>query len=211
MYNKNDVLTKGRLMDHYFTNNQDLKSEIKKLNYSFSDYNFEFISDNGVFSKDHIDYGSIFLVETFLKSDYQKGSVLDIGCGYGFIGCTIGKILDTKVTFTDINKRALHLTKLNIKNNKINGNVIESNAYENITEKFDIIITNPPVRAGKKTLLDILIGAKDHLEDNGTLYYVLRKDQGAKSIKKNLENYYKVDILGKSKGFYIFFCKSIDN
>ena len=198
-------------MDHYFTNNQNLKSEIKEINYAYNGIDFVFLSDNGVFSKDHIDYGSRLLVETVMKSKPLSGSVLDVGCGYGFIGITVGKLLDSNVTLVDVNKRALHLAKMNLDKNKVVGKIVESDAYENIPDKYDYIITNPPVRAGKKVLLDILIGAKEHLNNNGILWYVLRKDQGAKSIEKELNKHYKIDLVEKSKGFYIFCCKTIDN
>ena len=195
-------------MDHYFTNNQNLKSEIKKIEYSYGNYNFIFLSDNGVFSKEHIDYGSSFLVDTFLKNYHSSASILDVGCGYGFIGCVTSKVLSSPVTMCDVNKRALHLAKRNVDGNKIDATVIESNAYENIEGKYDVIISNPPVRVGKEILLKILIGAKEHLKENGQFWYVLRKDQGAKSIQKILNEHYSVEEIDKSKGFYVFCCKN---
>ena len=194
-------------MDHYFTNNQNLKSEIKKINYSYNDYDFVFFSDNGVFSKEHIDYGSRFLIETFLNNYNDNGNILDVGCGYGFMGIVASKVLNCNVTMVDVNKRALHLTKMNIDENKVNATCQESNAYENINDKYDVIITNPPVRAGKNVLLDILVGAKKHLNENGMLWYVLRKDQGAKSMEKLLNEHYQVQLIEKSKGFYVYCCK----
>ena len=193
-------------MDHYFTNSQNLKSEIKQINFTYNGKDYIFFCDNGVFSKEHIDYGSRLLVDTFLKEPHQSGSILDIGCGYGFIGIVTGKNLDSNVTLVDVNKRALHLAKMNLEKNNVSGNVIESYAYDNVSGTYDYIITNPPVRAGKKVLLDILVGAKEHLKDSGTLWYVLRKDQGAKSIQKILNEHYKVNLVEKSKGFYIFCC-----
>lgn len=195
-------------MDHYFTNNENLKSEIKTLDYAYNGYSFSFFSDNGVFSKNHIDYGSKLLVESFVKHSQKRGKVLDVGCGYGFMGIVISKILDVPVTMVDVNKRAVHLTKRNIDNIKVNANVLVSNGYDNVDDKYDVIITNPPVRAGKKVLLDILEGAKDYLNDDGELWYVLRKDQGAKSMEKTLSNIYNIENVCKSKGFYIFFCKN---
>ena len=194
-------------MDHYFTNNQNLKSEIKKLEYFYEGKTFNFLSDNGVFSKDHIDYGSKLLLETFLENHKSVGSVLDVGCGYGFMGIVIAKILQSNVTMVDVNKRALHLTNRNLSENKVEAKIFESDGYQNINDKYDVIITNPPVRAGKKVLLDILIGAKDHLNENGELWYVLRKDHGAKSMEKILNEHYQVETIEKSKGFYIFCCK----
>ena len=194
-------------MSHYFTNNENLKSEIKIINYSYNGYDLIFKSDNGVFSKEHIDFGSRLLLETFLKHYHGRGNILDIGCGYGYIGITIAKVLECNVTLSDVNKRALHLTKMNLEENKVSGKLIESQSYDNINDKYDIIITNPPVRVGKTILLNILLGAKDYLNDGGMLWYVLRKDQGAKSIKNILNDYYDIEIMEKSKGFYIFCCK----
>jgi len=193
---------------HYFTNNEDLKSEIKKLTYKFNDNTLTFFSDNGVFSKSKIDFGSISLVETFLKSQNKSiNTILDVGCGYGFMGITISKILKCHVDMIDINKRALHLANKNIINNEVDAEAFLSNIYENVTNKYDVIITNPPIRAGKQVVLEILEKAKDYLNEDGELWFVIRKDQGAKSIAKLLENSYFCEEVCKNKGFYIFKAK----
>ena len=194
-------------MDHYFTNNTNLKSEINTLSFSYDKYDFVFASDNGVFSKKKVDYGSFLLLDTFLKNSQKRGNILDLGCGYGFIGIVLAKMLSSPVTMCDINKRALHLAKMNAEKNKIKADIIESNAFSNINDKYDIIITNPPVHAGKKVTLDFLLGAREHLNPNGELWYVLRKDHGAKSMKETLDQYYQIDLVKKSNGFYIFSCK----
>lgn len=195
-------------MDHYFTNNENLKSEIKSLDFAYNGYDFMFLSDNGVFSKSHIDYGSRLLVDEFLKNYHGDGPILDVGCGYGFIGIVVAKVLDVKLTMIDVNKRAVHLTKRNIDNMKVRAEAFVSNGYENVEGKYDVIITNPPVRAGKKVLLDILVNAKDYLVKGGSLWYVLRKDQGAKSMEVELNKHYKVENIAKSKGFYIYKCEN---
>lgn len=196
-------------LEHYFTNNEDLKSEIKKLTYEYKNNKLLFLSDNGVFSKSKIDFGSMSLVETFLDSHNKEvKNVLDVGCGYGFMGITISKILNCHVDMIDINKRALHLAKKNILNNKVDANAFESNIYENVTNKYDVIITNPPIRAGKAVVLEILESAKEHLNEDGELWFVIRKDQGAKSIVKNLGNSYFCEEICKNKGFYIFKAKN---
>lgn len=193
-------------MDHYFTNN-NLKSEIRTLKYSYKNYDFTFLSDNGVFSKNSIDYGSKFLLETFLNNYHDSAKVLDLGCGYGFIGIVLSKVIMANVTMCDVNKRALHLAKRNTEENKVKCNIIESNAYENISDKYDVIITNPPIKAGKKVILDFLVNAKAHLNEDGSLWYVMRKDHGAKSIEKILKEHYDVLNIKKDKGFYVFYCK----
>ncbi len=198
-------------LGHYYTNDENLISEIRKLTYSYKLYDFCFFSDNGVFSKEKIDFGSRLLVETFLeKSNNDFSKVLDVGCGYGYIGIVLNKIKSYDVTMIDINKRALHLTKRNLIENKVNASVLESNGYENIVDKYDLIITNPPIRTGKIVLENILVGAKKHLNINGELWFVMRKDHGAKSFEKLLKNYYELEIVEKSKGFYIFKAKNVD-
>ena len=194
-------------LEHYFTNNENLKSEIKEINYELNNEKFVFLSDNGVFSKDKVDFGSKSLVETFLASTEKVDNVLDVGCGYGFMGITISKTLNCHVDMIDINKRAIHLTKKNIENNKADCTAFLSNIYENVTNKYDVIITNPPIRAGKKVVLEILEKAKDYLTNDGELWFVIRKDQGAKSIAKLLENSYFCEEICKNKGFYIFKAK----
>lgn len=194
-------------MEHYFTNNEDLKSEIRKINYSFSSFTFTFYSDLGVFSKDKIDYGSKLLLESYLTRNLNKRKVLDLGCGYGFMGVVISKVTNSDVTLTDVNKRAVHLAKRNIEETCVHGEAFISDAYQNIKEKYDVIITNPPIRVGKDKLLEILVNAKDYLNKDGELWFVMRKDQGAKSTRKILENYYSLEIIDKSKGFYVFRCK----
>lgn len=197
-------------MEHYFTNNDNLKSDIRTIYYQYQEYNFSFLSDNGVFSKNKIDFGSKLLVESFLKyhTNDKESDILDVGGGYGFIGITLAKVTNSRVDIIDVNKRAVHLCERNIKLNEIdNCWTFLSNCYENIDKKYDYIITNPPIRAGKEVVLKILSEAKNHLKTNGELWFVINKDQGANSTKKALENWYNIEIVEKSKGFYVFNAK----
>lgn len=192
-------------MSHYFENDKNLKSEIKELSYKYGSFPFLFYSDNGVFSKHAIDYGSKLLLETYLSLDNEPKKVLDVGCGYGYIGIVIGVINNSEVDMIDVNKRAVHLTEKNIKRYRdFKGSAFLSDAYENVGSKYDVIITNPPIRVGKNKVLEILEGAFDHLNDNGYLYYVIRKDQGALSIKKILESINTVELINRDKGYYVF-------
>ena len=195
-------------MSHYFENDQNLKSELREISYTYNSSFFTFNSDNGVFSKNRIDYGSKLLLETYLNEANVKNRVLDVGCGYGLIGIVIGVITNSYVDMVDVNKRAIHLTNMNIKKYKeFKGKAFISDAYENVNELYDVIITNPPIRVGKKKVLEILEGAFDHLNDNGQLYFVIRKDQGALSIKKILEETKIVNTINKDKGYFVFCAK----
>ena len=192
-------------MAQYF-DNVDLKSEIRKFDIKIFDMIIPFSSDNGVFSKDKLDFGTRLLLEN-IPWNQVNGPILDVGCGYGAIGIIAAKITGCDITICDVNKRALHLAKMNLKDNKIDAKVLESNCYENIDGMFNTIITNPPIRAGKKIVYDILFGAKEHLVDGGNLYLVIHKDQGAKSVIKDLEKEYNVEVLKKDKGFFVIKCK----
>jgi len=189
-------------VNQYFTNNENLKSNIKTIQFTIFDETYILYSDNGVFSKDGVDFGTRLLLETLLMNEMQ-GKVLDVGCGYGPIGLTIKKRTNCQVDMVDVNQRALHLTEKSAVKNNLIVNVYKSDAYENVEGIYDFIITNPPIRAGKKKVYEILIGAYGYLTDNGALWFVMRKDQGVKSTLKDLENYYNLSIKSRKKGFFV--------
>ena len=197
-------------MGHYFTN-ENLPSKIQKTKCSVLGNNFIFLTDNGVFSKDGLDFGSRLLLES-IPLEEVGGKVLDMGCGYGVFGIVLNKLTGASVDMVDVNLRALHLSELNCKENKsLNINVFESNTYSNVNSKYSCIITNPPIRAGKKIVYDIVMNAKDYLLEDGNLFLVIRKEQGAKSLIVDLKEYYNVEILEKKKGFYILKCSVLKN
>lgn len=192
-------------MGQYFTNDK-LPSDVKKTDCFVLGNKFTFLTDNGVFSKDGLDFGSRLLLET-IPLEEVGGKILDMGCGYGVFGIIISKITSAHVDMVDVNLRALHLTERNAKLNGVsNISVFESNVYENVSTKYSSIVTNPPIRAGKKVVYDIVMNAKDYLEENGKLFLVIRKEQGAKSLIVDLKKIYTVEVLKKSKGFYIIKC-----
>lgn len=188
-------------MSHYFENDKKLKSEEKKINICIKDKNFCFYTDNGVFSKKGLDFGTRTLLEN-LPSDI-KGDVLDLGCGYGPIGIYLKKNYDANVDMIDINLRSLKLARKNAELNKVNVNIFESDTYNNVTKKYDYIITNPPIRVGKEKLYQILFGAKKYLKENGQLWFVINKDQGAKSTINDMSKEYKINVVTKNKGFFV--------
>lgn len=193
-------------MGQYFTN-EELPSNIKKHDCVVLGHKFSFFTDNGVFSKDGLDFGSRLLLET-IPLEEVGGKILDMGCGYGVFGIILNKLTKSNVDMVDVNKRAIHLCERNIQENNCSSiNAFISFTYENVNSKYDFIITNPPIRAGKKVVYDIVMNAKDYLENGGKLFLVIRKEQGAKSLLIDLKNVYSnVNVLEKKKGFYIIEC-----
>lgn len=187
-------------MNHYFTNS-DISSNLKKIVVNICDKKFVFNTDNGVFSKKGLDFGSRTLINELLSFDIS-GNVLDVGCGYGVLGIILSSFFDINVDMIDVNKRAVHLTEMNIKENGVSGaRAFCSSVYENVDKKYDVIVTNPPIRAGKEIVYKILFGARDYLVPGGALYFVINKDQGAKSAIRDLSEFATLEVLKKIKVF----------
>ena len=194
-------------LGHYFINDNNLKSDIKEFSVKIKNNIFRFKTDNGVFSKGELDYGTEYLINTLLNVDI-KGDVLDLGCGYGAIGIILNKILNVSVDMIDINKRAIHLAKLNSKDNQCkNIYIYESDGYNLVDKKFDYIVSNPPIRVGKKILYQLISDSKKYLKYNGKIYLVVRKEQGAKTLIKDFNNLYNIEIIDKKKGFVVICLK----
>lgn len=193
------------MSNQYFENNENLKSNIQTIKYYFKKNTLLFDTDNGVFSKGGIDFGSNVLLQTLPVLD-NKNTLLDVGCGYGTMGITIAKKYpNLLVDMVDVNLRAIDLCKNNaVKNSVTNVNVFESNCYENVEKCYDIIISNPPIRAGKKIVFEILAEAVKYLNNDGELWIVIQKKQGAESAVKHLKNHYQeVEIVTKESGYWI--------
>ncbi len=194
-------------MSYYFDKNTTVESNEVTTRAEIGGKLYTFKTDNNVFSKKGLDFGTRTLLES-IDIKNINGDVLDFGCGYGPIGIYIKSNTESDVDMIDINERALNLARSNAKINKVDVNIFESDVYSNITKKYDYIITNPPIRVGKKILYEILIGAKQYLKQDGHLIFVINKDQGAKSTMKDMEKYYNVNLIGKNKGFFIIDCQN---
>lgn len=195
-------------MSHYFKNDESLKSEKRIIKYSINSLSFELISDLGVFSKNELDPGSELLIKTAIKGNI-KGTLLDVGCGYGPIGISLARICSLdKVDFIDVNKRALGLTRENIDKYQIkNCSVFESDGFENVKDLYDNILINPPIRAGKEVIFKMFENSINYLNKNGVLLIVIRKDQGAPSAKNKLFDIYgNCETIDREKGYHILKC-----
>lgn len=194
------------MTNHYYTENPDLAHELEQWSFELRGNKFQFLTDSGVFSRNTVDFGSRVLIDAFEWKELPEGKLLDVGCGYGPIGLTLAAITGRAVEMIDVNQRAVALAQENAKKNRIeNVDIHTSNIYKDVhEEEYAAIISNPPIRAGKKVVHEILSEAHPRLEVGGTLTVVIQKKQGAPSAEKRMKEVFgNVEIVTKDKGYYI--------
>ena len=192
-------------MSHYFINDKNLEENRREISFRFFGLSYTLLTDNGVFSKDGLDYGSCLLLENVCKSEIE-GKILDLGCGYGPIGIVIKRCFSTAdVTMVDINVRAIELTKLNVERYGMDNEVLVSDSFSELENRcFNHIILNPPIRAGKEVIYSMFEQASTHLYDDGCLWIVMRKNHGANSaIAKINDIFGNCEVIDKKKGFFV--------
>ncbi|QOY37520.1 class I SAM-dependent methyltransferase [Anaerobacillus isosaccharinicus] len=198
------------MSNHYYSEKPTVESSRRKWESHLRGLKMLFTSDAGVFSKKEVDFGSQLLLETF-RFPRIDGDILDVGCGYGPIGLTLAKENpNCNLTLVDVNERALELTELNAKLNQVkNVTIKKSNLLSAIEgKKFASILSNPPIRAGKKVVHQLFEEAYSHLIDDGELWIVIQKKQGAPSAIEKLESLFSdVVVEKKSKGYFIISAK----
>ncbi|MFK5883026.1 MAG: methyltransferase [Candidatus Izemoplasma sp.] len=194
-------------MSHYFTkDNNTLKSNPHVIAFSANGIPLKFKTDHGVFSRTEFDEGTRILLK-YIEVANAK-TVLDLGCGYGVIGIYIAKQYQLDIDMVDINNRAVMLSKDNSTLNNVNTNVFYSDGFEAITRKYDLILFNPPIRAGKKVFYKLFEESVSYLNEFGSFYIVINKKHGAVSAINKLKTIYRsVEIIDKEKGFNVVECK----
>ena len=186
----------------YYAENPDAAHDIHELRVDLLGEKMTFLTDAGVFSKKMVDFGSQLLLKCLEVN--QGETVLDVGCGYGPLGLSLVKAYGVQATMVDINNRALDLARKNAERNKVEATIFQSNIYEQVKGKFDHVISNPPIRAGKQVVHEIIEKSKDFLGIGGDLTIVIQKKQGAPSAKSKMEDVFgNCEIVKKDKGYYI--------
>ncbi|WP_257351163.1 class I SAM-dependent methyltransferase [Pseudalkalibacillus decolorationis] len=198
------------MSDHYYTNQPSSKHNRKEFSYTLRGRSFRFYTDAGVFSKDEVDFGSRLLIESIVKPDVE-GRILDMGCGYGPIGISLASVYTNNcVTMVDVNERAVELARLNSERNQIrNVEILQSDLFAEVPrEPYSLIVSNPPIRAGKSIVHTIFEQASEFLTEGGELWIVIQKKQGAPSAIERLDSIYnEVDVVEKKKGYHIIRAK----
>lgn len=201
------------LTEHYYSRKPDVESNPKFWDFTLMGRTFRFKSDNGVFSKKEVDFGSRLLVESFTLNGAVEGNILDVGCGYGPIGISIAAAYpDRKIEMIDINSRAVELSKENAASNGIaNVEIYESDRFDKVgANQFAAILTNPPIRAGKSVVHEILEEGYRSLVAGGELWVVIQKKQGAPSAMDKMEQLFgNIEVPIKKKGYYILLSKKV--
>lgn len=194
-------------MAHYFDENPQNEHKPKKIETRVNGIDFVFDTDSGVFSQTQLDYGSRLMLETVIEIEGKaSGRLLDLGCGYGAVGIVLKRVWPAlNVVMCDINNRALKLARHNAKVNHTQFiDVLQSDGLSQVEGSFDLILTNPPIRAGKTTVYRFFEEAWAALNQGGRLYVVIQKKQGAPSAQKKLQELAgDCEICARSSGYWI--------
>lgn len=180
-------------MEHYYTKQPHSASQIKDVQFLIRDMEFTFLTGAGVFSMNKVDFGTEQLIRGLLDDiETPPDAILDLGCGYGALGIVLARVFPgTMVHMTDVNERALALCRDNTIRNRVkNALVYESDSFDSIRLHFDVIASNPPLRAGKQVVYKLFKQAREHLRGQGTLYCVIQNKHGAESARRELQEIY---------------------
>ncbi len=197
------------MADHYYSKTPTSAHQFAQIPYSYRGHSLTFETDSGVFSRTEIDQGSDILLNA-LPTDMQ-GEVLDMGCGYGVIGIAVCKNQkDCTLTMVDVNERAVELSKRNAERNGLSATCFQSDGYQSVAlSPYEYILQNPPIRAGKAVIYQMFADASLRLSETGSLWLVIRKQQGAPSAKTYLQTLFAdVSVVEKKHGFWIFRCQT---
>lgn len=193
--------------DHYFTASPESEHRYAEAEYVYRGESLRFLTDAGVFSRGEVDFGTDVLLRAL--PDEMAGRVLDLGCGWGAVGVSVGKKYPAcSLVMSDVNERALDLARKNAVSNGVRAEAVQSDGLENVDGPFDYILTNPPIRAGKQVIYRLFAQSAGKLNENGALYIVIRKQQGAESAVKYLKTVFEqVETVEKSGGFWVIRCQ----
>lgn len=194
------------MSDHYYSKSPQSNQVTQTWKFTLRGNPFTFTSSSGVFSKNTVDFGTQLLVEAFTVPSVS-GKILDLGCGYGPIGLAIAcELTEKKVLMVDVNERAVTLAKENAQINGVkNVKIKQSDGFTNVSEdSFSVIITNPPIRAGKELIYSFFKESAIRLTEGGELWIVIQKKQGAPSVLKYLATLFNVvEVVEREKGYFI--------
>jgi 16S rRNA (guanine1207-N2)-methyltransferase len=165
-----------------------------------------FVVDAGVFSSHELDPGTALLIENLCLEPTDR--VLDLGCGWGPVGVAAARSAPRgHVVLTDVNRRAARLARQNLERNSVpNAEVRVGSFFEPVpTDAFDVIVTNPPYRLGRESILRLLGESPHHLVPSGRLVLVGKGSQGIRYYQGWLDAHWpgSVEVLGRGSGYRV--------
>lgn len=194
-------------MAHYFDEKPEVEFQSSLIETRINGIDFCFETGSGVFSRKQLDFGTRLLIETVINNEGKPaGRLLDLGCGYGAVGIAFKRVSPAlSVVMCDVNNRALELSKNNaVRNNVQFVDIRQSDGISEISGQFDLILTNPPIRAGKSTVYRFFTESFAALKEGGRFYCVMQKKQGAPSAYRKLqEQFENCSIIARSSGYWI--------
>jgi 16S rRNA (guanine1207-N2)-methyltransferase len=189
---------------HYFDADPAVPSRPSHIDLVLPDFRARLRSDRGVFSAGAVDPGTLHLLRA-VPSAALHGNLLDLGCGYGPIACTLAhRSPEATVWAVDVNERALALTAANADDLALaNVRVVKPDgAPPGLT--FTGIWSNPPIRIGKAALHHLLLSWLTRLEPSGSAWLVVQRHLGADSLASWLDGEgWAVARVGSKRGYRI--------
>jgi 16S rRNA (guanine1207-N2)-methyltransferase len=188
--------------EHYFTEAPTTGSRPASVRLTLPDVTLELTTDRGVFSPGRIDPGTkLLLMEVAVP---LRGPVLDLGCGYGPIACTVARRNPgAEVWAVDVNRRARELCATNAARAGLEVRVAAPDEVPG-DQRFATIVSNPPIRIGKPALHDLLETWLARLEPNGEAWLVVNRNLGADSLAAwLLARGYGVDRVRSRQGYRV--------
>jgi len=185
---------------------------------------YRFATESGLFSYREVDEGTGVLLEAVVRAftgkkvsgtslhvtkvNIKVASVLDLGCGYGVIGIIIADMLRPKrVVMVDVEPRAVSLTKKNARDMRLaNVSTFKSDVCSAVDpgERFDLIVTNPPIKSGRETVLRFLEEGNAHLAPGGELWAVVMSRHGARRYLESMRTIFSgCEIADRESGYMI--------
>lgn len=193
------------MQEHYYTEKPKSKLVLFKISAILRNKRFEFFSATGLFSQKKVDLGTELLInDCEIKNNWD---VLDLGCGYGAVGISMKKLFPTiNIFMTDINQRAVKISKKNAELNNVNVEIMHGNLFEAFeNKKFNTILINPPQTAGKDICFRMIELSKDFLKEDGLLQLVARHNKGGSSFENKMQQVFNnVTTISKKSGYRIY-------
>ncbi|MCB1257782.1 MAG: methyltransferase [Microthrixaceae bacterium] len=170
---------------HYFSPQASSRSKRSTVHLDLPDLSLDLITDRGVFSPDRVDPGTKLLLLEI--PELGDGAVLDLGCGYGPIASVlVARRPGQQVWAVDVNERALALCAENLTNHAHSASDFTVATPEDVPDdlEFTAIVSNPPIRVGKKVLHSMLRKWLDRLAPDGEAWLVVHRHLGADSLSE---------------------------